>query len=220
MSKQGLFFSLFVGLSVLSLAQGKAGSAGYGPASQLKGMYAEPYERKKEIRLDGKKYRIYSNYVTLGAGKGYNNLWNDLMFTPAVDFNFHLQKTYFQAGSYLMGQSLGNNQQVNMHLAGGYHKESYKYFWAAYGGLSYDYGYYPFMLQDMNGKDSAKVSKTLSEIGLYVALQAFYKVKFDYGIGVTLYEDFNRKQNTVGIRLELFFSGAYRGKIMHSDEED
>ena len=179
MMKQVFFPALFIGLSSLSLAQGKAGSTGYGPAGQLKSMYAEPYERKKEIRLDGKKYRIYSNYVTLGAGKGYNNLWNDLMFTPAVDFNFHLQKTYFQAGSYLLGHSFGNNQQVNMHVAGGYHKESYKYFWAAYGGLSYDYGYYPFMLQDMNGKDSATVSKTSSEVGPYFALQALPNVNLN-----------------------------------------
>ncbi len=189
-------------------------------ANQLTALYKEEYSRKKEIKIDGKRYRIYNNYVTIGAGKGYNSGWKDMLFTPAIDFNFHLQKIWFQTGGLLQGQSYGNNQLIQFHLCVGYRKESYKYFWAAYGGLSYTDGYNPIKLRDMSGKDSSIGIIHFKETGLYVALQAFYKVKFDYGIGLTLFGDVNQKQSTVGARIELFFSGAFRGNLHHKDDEE
>src|SRR6185503_4344931 len=52
---------------------------------ELNKLYKEEYSRKKEIKIDGKKYRIYNNYVTVGAGRGYNTGLKDVLFTPAVD---------------------------------------------------------------------------------------------------------------------------------------
>ncbi len=209
---------LFIGFAALTRAQNTKSIFGKEPDNQLKGFYAEPYDKKKEIKLDGKKYRIYNNYVTFGIGKGYNSIWKQGFIATGFDFNFHLRKTYFQAGTYLQGPSFYNKQQIQMHLAGGYRKESYKYFWAAYGGLSYTNGFYPVTLKDGGGKDST-IHPIMSEIGIYAALQAFYKLKFDYGIGLTIFGDVNQKQYMVGARIELFFSGAYRGTILHTDEQ-
>ena len=187
--------------------------------NELAKLYKEEYNRKKEIKIDGKKYRIYNNYVTLGAGKGYNTAWKQMMFTPAIDFNFHLQKTRFQAGGLLQGQSYGNNQLIQFHLCAGYHKESYKYFWSIYGGLSYVDGYHPLKLRDIAGNDSATILGHFKETGIYAAAQLFYKVKFDYGLGLTVFADANQKQSMIGARIELFFSGAFRGNLRHKDEE-
>ncbi len=186
--------------------------------NELSKLYKEDFNRKKEIKLEGKKYRIYSNYVTLGAGKGYNTGWKEVLFTSALDFNFHLQKTYFQTGGLLQGRSYGDNRLIQFHLCAGYHKESYKYFWAIFGGLSYTDGYNPLKIKDVSGKDSAIILGHFKENGLYVAIQAFYKVKFDYGIGVTFFANANQKQSMIGARIELFFSGAFRGNILHKDE--
>jgi len=215
MTKKALFlFFTCVSLSLLSQE-----TVNQHVESELSKMYKEPYDKKREIKLDGKKYRIYNNYITLGGGKGYNSIWKDVLFVTAVDFNFHIQKTCFQAGGFLQGQSYGNNQLGQFHLSCGYRKESYKYFWAAYGGLSYTDGYFPRTGKDMGGKDSILPLGHLKEAGLYVALQAFYKVKFDYGIGLTLFGDINQKQSIVGARIELFFSSAFRGNLRHKDEE-
>lgn len=218
MLKKGLF-CLFIGLAALSLGQGAKSAFGNQPNSQLKELYKEEYKRKTEIKLDGKKYRIYNNYVTFGVGKAYNSLWDQLWVNTGVDFNFHIRKAYFQGGGYLQGFNFYDKQQIQMHLGGGYRQESYKYFWAAYGGLSYTNGFYPVTIKDIAGKDSAIVPLVMSEVGVYAAAQLFYKLKFDYGIGITAFGDINKRQTTVGVRLELFFSGAYRGTILHKDEE-
>ena len=187
--------------------------------SELSKLYKEDYNKKKEIKVDGKKYRIYSNYLTLGAGKAYNSAWDDILFNPALDFNFHLQKSRFQAGGLLQGRTYGDNQLIHFHLCYGYRKESYKYFWAIYGGLSYMTGHTPIRSKGIGGKDSVLIYPTVSSNGIYAAAQFFYKVKFDYGIGLTIFGDANKYQSMVGARIELFFSGAYRGTIRHKDEE-
>ena len=218
MLKKTFYILLFSTAWFCAIAQGNKSAFGDSPGSLLKSLYKEEYSRKKEIKLDGKKYRIYNNYVTVGAGKGYNSGWNEGLFTSAVDFNFHLQKTYFQMGGLLQGRSYGDNQLIQLHFCAGYRKESYNYFWAAYGGLSYTDGFFPLYLKNTTGGDST-VIQSVKQIGLYAAVQAFYKVKFDYGIGFTLFGDVNQQEYMVGLRLELFFSGAFRGNIRHKEEE-
>lgn len=186
--------------------------------NELSKLYKEEYNRKKEIKLDGKKYRIYNNYVTIGAGKAYNSGFKDVLFTPAMDFNFHMQKTKFQLGGLLQGRAWGDNQLIQFHFCMGYRKESYKYFWAIYGGLSYTDGYNPVKFTDITGNDST-VLKHFSQYGIYTAAQVFYKLKFDYGIGLTAFASTNQIQSIIGARIELFFSGAFRGNLKHKDEE-
>jgi hypothetical protein len=212
------FFFLLIGSAVLSHGQGDKSAFGKDPNSQLASMYKEPYNRKAEIKLDGKKYRIYNNYVTFGVGKGYNSAWDQGFVVTGADYNFHIQKAAFQLGGYVQGQQFYTRQQAQLHLGAGYRKESYKYFWAAYGGLSYSNGYYPKVYKDISNKDSL-THPHLSEVGAYAAVQLFYKLKFDYGVGLTIFSDVNSKQYLVGARIELFFSGAYRGTVLHKDEE-
>lgn len=217
MYRKALFIFLLAP-ALLARAQGDKSAFGKEPDSKLSQLYREPYDRKREIRLDGKKYRIYNNYVTLGVGKGYNSAWKELFVATGADFNFHIRKAGFQAGGYLQGQDFYTKQQLQAHLASGYRKESYQYFWAAYGGISYTNGYYPKTLKSVAGNDSL-IHPVMSEAGLYAAVQLFYKVRFDYGIGLTVFGDVNGKQSMVGARIELFFSGAYRGTVLHKDEE-
>ncbi len=48
-------------------------------------------------------------------------------------------------------------------------------------------------------------------VGVYAAAQAATKLVYDIGIGAELFVELNYKQNVIGIKLFLFFSGAYRG---------
>jgi hypothetical protein len=33
------------------------------------------YNKKKEIAFDGKRYRVYNNWLSVGAGANYNTRW-------------------------------------------------------------------------------------------------------------------------------------------------
>ena len=176
--------------------------------AQLKEIYKEPFDKKREVVFNNKKFRVYNNYVSGGAGKCFNGGWKDWEFCPALDFNFHIQKQYFQAGGLLAGPNLGINNCLQLHFCYGYRYDRSNYMLAAYGGVSYTDGY----LKPVNDTSNATLFKA---VGGYIAMQYFYKVKFDYGIGATAFMDINPTQVLTGIRLELFFSGAYRGVKKH-----
>ena len=53
------------------------------------------YDRKKEIAFDGKRYRVYNNWLSVGAGANYNTKWPKDERNIGVDFSFHLKKNYF-----------------------------------------------------------------------------------------------------------------------------
>jgi hypothetical protein len=183
---------------------------------ELKKLYSDTFEKKKEIVLQNKRYRIYNNYLSAGVGKCYNSGWKEVDLCTSFDFNFHTTKQYFQIGGNLVGPALWNNNCIQLHAGWGYRIERCNYLLAAYGGISLADGYY---LQTTN-TDTFKIR--MNSVGAYVALQCFYKLKFDYGIGLSTFVDVNAKQSLVGLKVELFFSGAYKGfkKRNYAKEEE
>ena len=183
---------------------------------ELTKLYKDTFERKKEIVIQNKRYRIYNNYLSAGVGQCYNSGWKEFDLCSSFDFNFHARKNYFQIGGNLVGPALWNNNCIQLHAGWGYRIERSNYLLAAYGGVSFSDGYY---LQTTN-TDTFKIR--LGSVGVYAAVQCFYKLKFDYGLGVSTFFDVNQKQTLVGLKVELFFSGAYRGfkKINYAKEEE
>ena len=173
--------------------------------AELKKAYSEPFDKKREVVFKNKRYRVYNNYVSGGAGKCYNSGWKDWEFCPAVDFNFHLNKQYFQFGGLLSGPKLGINNCLQLHACWGYRYERSNYMLAAYGGLSYMGGYYLKVIHDTTYAFSFRT------VGAYLALQYVYKIRFDYGFGASAFVDINATQVLSGVKIDLFFSGAYRG---------
>lgn len=180
-------------------------------------LFKDTFERKKEIVIQNKRYRIYNNFLSVGVGQCYNSGWQERELNTSFDFNFHARKNYFQIGGNLVGPALWNNNCIQFHAGWGYRLERCNYMLAAYGGVSFSDGYY---LQINSSADTMKIK--MNSVGGYVALQAFYKLKFDYGIGVSTFFDVNAKQSLTGIKIELFFSGAYKGfkKINYAKEEE
>ncbi|HKC68329.1 MAG TPA: hypothetical protein VKG26_08870 [Bacteroidia bacterium] len=176
-------------------------------------LYKDTFDRKKEIVLQNNRYRIYNNYLSIAVGKCYNSGWKETDLCTAFDFNFHAAKLNFQVGGNLVGPALWNNNCIQLHAGWGYRIERCNYLLAAYGGISFSDGYY--LVSDT-------LKTRLTAIGAYAALQAYYKIKFDYGIGISTFFDANAKQTLAGIKLELFFSGAYKGhkKINYAKEDE
>lgn len=199
MKKPALFVSGFVLLlSLKSLAQNDS--------LPVKKKEEEPFNRKKEIVYDNKRYRVYNNYVTLGYGYANNSHRKANHIAVNADFNFHIQKQYFQFGAVLSGKSIWQKDVIILHLGAGYRKETATLNFAAFGGISYSEGFY------LQKTDSVTYVSYKKAPGFYAAVHAHYKPKFDYGIGAGAFVETNKYQTIIGVRIELFFSGAYRGE--------
>jgi hypothetical protein len=165
-----------------------------------------PYNRKEEIVYDSKRYRKYNNYLTFGMGKGYTDVRRLMQSYINVDFQFHLQREYFQMGIFMSGDDFLRNNNIQGHICYGYRHEREKYNLAGFIGPSYSY--FVTGRIDTSGYILPVVNNTL---GAYVCLQAVYKLKYDVGVGIELFGDISPLQKMAGARMIIYFSGAYRG---------
>ena len=189
MIKKNLFIVFLFGLQLISFAQ-----------------KSDEFKADKEVTYDGKRYRVYNNYLTIGAGKARNDNISGLQFAGAADFNFHLKQYYFQTGAMLAGNYFGSYNYVQGHVCAGKRFEQNRYNIAGYLGGS-------FSSMNLTWEDTIVHPKYISAPGLYACVQTTYKYKYDLGIGFAFFADFNKYQSLFGVRLELFFSGAYRRAV-------
>lgn len=165
-----------------------------------------PFNRKEEIVYDDKRYRKYNNYLSFGMGKGISDIRRLDQNFINVDYQFHLQREYFQAGLFMSGDDFLRNNNIQGHICYGIRREGNKYNFAGFIGPSYSYF--------VTGKtDTAGVTTPVINniLGGYLSLQGIYKIKYDVGIGLELFADVSTLQRMAGVRVILFFSGAYRG---------
>lgn len=172
----------------------------------LKAQEQKPYDRKEEVIFDGKRYRVYNNWLSAGGGWAWNSYRKKDQKSVAADYNFHIRRQYFQVGAFMTGNNFTPGNNYNFHLGIGLRKETTKYNLAAFAGPSLSYYYRP--LKDTLNYD---ISKLYNDFGAYMAVQAIYKIKYDVGIGAELFADYNRTQFIPGGRIVLYFSGAFRG---------
>lgn len=164
------------------------------------------FNRKEEIIYDGKRYRIYNNWLSLGAGAGYNSKWPKDEKNIGVDFSFHIKKHYLRAGGLMSGADFSAANNYGFHLGYGVRKEETSYNLSAFIGPSVSYFRRPL-------SDSANYNLTTvyNEVGGYAVIEAVYKLKYDIGLGGQIFCDYNRAQMVYGVRLMVYFSSAYRG---------
>lgn len=182
-------------------------------------LFSQPkgdFDKKKEITYDGKRYRVFNNYITAGGGSCYNNYIQNTNLNIGADFNYHIKKFYFQTGGFLAGSYFGNYNHLQIHTAFGKRFEMKKFNMAGYLGGSYAFINRPIV--DTVLKETR--SRTLNPLGIHAAVQFTYKYKYDLGIGICLFSDINKYQSVYGLRLELYFSGAYLGDKRRKDEEN
>ncbi|MBS1636386.1 MAG: hypothetical protein JST26_10745 [Bacteroidetes bacterium] len=165
-----------------------------------------PYDPKEEIVYDGKRYRVHNNWLSAGMGWAVNTHRELDQKTVAVDYNFHIRRQYFQAGAFMSGNNFTPGNNYNFHVGFGLRKETARYNLAAFVGPSASYFYRP--LPDTLNYD---ISRLYNRVGAYASVQAVYKIKYDVGIGLEVFGDYNQTQSIFGTRIILYFSGAYRG---------
>lgn len=186
------------------------------------------YYRKEEILYAGKRYRLWNNYITAGGGIMGSSIRSKEQKNIGINYHFHIQRHYFQAGVMMSGEDFLSNNQVQGHLGYGLRKETTKLNMAAFGGLTYFNGV--IGRTDTTGNPYPEY---YSGAGVYVSGQIITKLSYDIGIGLEVFAEFNKYQQVpinyrwyegapvfkksgdiqtnAGFRVILYFSGAYRG---------
>ena len=165
---------------------------------------------KKERTIRGNRFKVFNNYVNFGTGLGRaiesSKGWNP----TAVEYNFHIKRSYFMFG-YQRTDLSGflnkpkRNRMNDLHLCYGFRKESKVLNVAYYGGISRPWGI-------MNDTLSFKT------IGIYAEAQFVRKLFYDVGAGISIFGHYNNFFPLFGVRIDIFLSGAYQGK-MNADSE-
>ena len=165
---------------------------------------------KKERTIRGNRFKVFNNYVNFGTGLGRaiesSKGWNP----TAVEYNFHIKRSYFMFG-YQRTDISGflnkpkRNRMNDLHLCYGFRKESKVLNVAYYGGISRPWGI-------MNDTLAFKT------IGIYAEAQFVRKLFYDVGAGISIFGHYNNFFPLFGVRIDIFLSGAYQGK-MNADSE-
>ncbi|MBI2269390.1 MAG: hypothetical protein HYU69_03435 [Bacteroidetes bacterium] len=186
-----LYTSLACLLSISAIAQ--------------KNKRSEEPEWKQDTIIGNNVFRKHNNWLSAGGGVAKNSKLANAQFAGGVDYNFHITKEYFQLGLFLSGDEFGNYNNYQFHLCYGKRTESMSINFSYFGGLSTS------VLFEYTG--SKPKDKPVSDIGLYANVQLIKKIKFDVGIGGSLFADINFHQSIIGAKIDVYFSGAYKGKV-------
>ena len=168
------------------------------------------FNPKEEIIYDNKRYRVYNCWLSAGAGVGYNSHWSKDEKNIAADFSFHIKQYYFRLGGFTSGRDFNLTNNYSFHGCIGLRKETPKYNLSGFIGPSSSYFRRPLSDSTEYGLQTV-LSSVYNRIGGYACLEAVYKIKYDVGVGGQIFCDYNPVQMVYGVRLIVYFSGAYRG---------
>lgn len=163
-----------------------------------------PYVRREEVLYDGKRYRIYNNYLTFGGGFLGSSIRENGQKVIAADYHFHIRKQYFQVGGMISGDEFLSNNNTQVHVCYGLRRERNTTNLAAFIGPSFFTG--------VTGTPGITDPSFYNGVGAYFSLQAVSKfISYDIGLGGELFAELSQKQRVFGFKIIIFFSSAYRG---------
>ena len=170
---------------------------------------AQEKQRKDELKMErniyGNRFKVFNNYVNFGSGVGRSIESSKILNPTAIEYNFHIKRSYFlfgyqrtDASGFLNKPKL--NRMNDVHLCYGFRRETKALNIAYYGGISRPWG----VMND---------TLAFRTIGIYAEAQFVRKLFYDVGAGITIFGHYNNMMSLFGIRLDIFLSGAYQGKI-------
>jgi hypothetical protein len=168
---------------------------------------------KREIIINNKRFRVYNNWFSGGGGLGFNTGIPFLQTIIAVNVNFHIRQYYFRLGGMMTGDNFGLWNNYQLHL--GYiplRRETEKYNLAILGGISYLTGY-QYVGLDINHNHVYNNAHPYATVGGYAEIQYIHKIYYDAGIGGAFFLNVCDKNSIIGVRADIYLSGAYKGYV-------
>lgn len=179
-----------------------------------------------KILYDNKIYKLNAGFATIDGGFYTSNHIYYWMNGLAISFNFHLYKElYFQVGlTRIRGfdrKEYPERKDItisyfNLNLSPVTIKTENTHFAFVFTpiGIAYGGGYkdetYHFV-----GKITTDSTNVIQNnyfgLNYYSSIQCIYKLKYDLGIGSSIYTEYQSNATIFGFKLCLYFSAAFKG---------
>ena len=184
-------------------------------------LIAQEQDEYDEIILDNKIYKPGSNWVSLGTGLSYNFDSEEIEKNINVSYHQRIKEHYFNVGYHAASKEsfiyLSSQKLNDLYFGYGWRREKQKTQQSLFIGASYSWGGI-FHHNETGWLDTVTtynipVYRYFTEPGIYIDYSLLYKFYYDVGLGTDFYISANRYYQVAGIRLCIYFSGAYKGKI-------
>jgi len=173
-------------------------------------------ERYDEIVIRNRIFKPYSGYITISTGPSYNPGLGSMEKAFSLGYHFRIKDYHFHTGYHVTSDKFFMNRSYQMmsdiYLLCGYRKETIKSNINISGGPVYGFGSTLDSVHDINGTRT-NYYLYFHKIGLYAEAEYTYKLTYDFGIGLSAYVSANKAYQVAGLKIHLYFSGAYKGSI-------
>lgn len=179
-----------------------------GTAQELAAQADTTFNPKKEVVFNDKRFRVWNNWISGGAGPMFHTNNPRTQLALGVNFNFHIKHYYFRIGGMFSGDRFGSWNNLQGHIGWiPLRRDNEHAHQAIVAGVSYSTGYrfvYAGHYDNLN---------PYARAGVYAEYQYVRKINYDFGIGGALFADVNSQNTLIGLRIDVYFSGAYRGYV-------
>jgi hypothetical protein len=179
------------------------------------------YAQKSDIFVHNEKvYNTVDRWFSFGIGGSVNTELQEREVNFDAAFHQRVWKLYLQTGfhrcsdeflydkSLILSKSL---QRMNdVYIGVGWRSSKLYSNVSIFTGPSYSYGSRFHHYDDIADTEFFEAYKT---VGLYSNFNFTYKLSYDLGIGVSLYDSYTKYYHVYGFRFHLYFSGAFRKEI-------
>lgn len=182
-------------------------------ATNLLAQDSEIFEHNRNV------FKTEDRWLTFGVGGTLNTELQEREINIDLAFHQRIWKLYFQTGYhrnsdefvYNFNMQKSNSVRVmnDLYLGTGLRISRLYSNVTFFVGPSYSYGSKLYSVDSL-GNDTGIIYDAL---GLYTNFNFTYKLAYDLGIGVTLYDSYNKDYHVYGFRIHLYFSGAFRKKF-------
>jgi len=168
---------------------------------------------REDTVIGNKIYRPYSNYLLFSVGKSYNIKNAEVETSGELGYVFRIVDQFFQVGYHLSSDQFfldRSYQKLNDgYIMYGRRKENSRRNMDLFLGVSYAYGSTYWETDSLD----RKWYKGFSVPGIRISADYEWKIYYDIAIGLNGYAEWNQYYPIVGLKINVYFSGSFRGEI-------
>jgi len=179
------------------------------------------FAQESEIFVHNDKlYKTVDRWFSIGVGGSLNTELKEREVNFDAAFHQRIWKIYLQTGYHRCSdeflydasllKSLSLQKMNDLYFGVGWRSSKLYSNVSFFTGPAYSYG---SRFHHTDPISNADFFEAYNALGLYSNFNFTYKLFYDIGIGVSLYDSYNKYYHVYGFRFHIYFSGAFRKNV-------